>query len=100
MINAIAGTITTSRNQYGERVTAWASRAPNGETIWLEHVERHDHACVGGTMGSDGYWVYDYQGIELAKVCDRCKREKLARFRPEIIEGYGQQDVDEPINGE
>jgi len=49
--------------------------------------------------GHDGYswWEYDYQGIELAKVCDRCVKFRLAQYRPEILEGYNQSDVDEPI---
>jgi len=49
--------------------------------------------------GHDGYswWEYDYQGIELAKVCDRCVTFRLAQYRPEILEGYNQSDVDEPI---
>lgn len=40
---------------------------------------------------------HDGQGIYLCRVCDRCKREKLAAFRPAILSHYTQADVDEPI---
>jgi hypothetical protein len=46
------------------------------------------------------YAVYDAQGIYLTKVCTKCERSKLSEFRPEILAGYGQSDVDEPINPE
>lgn len=51
-------------------------------------------------------WAYDAQGIELARVCSICRKEKLSRYRPEIlgdgdrdprIRGYTQEDVNEPI---
>ena len=40
---------------------------------------------------------YDAQGIFLTRVCDTCVEEKLAVYRPEILSGYSQADVDEPI---
>ena len=43
------------------------------------------------------WWEYDAQGIPLAKVCDLCVKDKLATFRPEILTGYDQSDVDERI---
>lgn len=46
------------------------------------------------------YWVNDAQGIPLAKVCSVCEEEKLKGFRPEILTGYTQADVDEPIEPE
>lgn len=52
------------------------------------------HVCV------NPYWVYDAQRIPLCKVCSECKAEKLARYRPEILEGYDQSDVNEPIEPE
>lgn len=45
----------------------------------------------------NSWWVYDAQGIELCKVCDKCEERKLAQYRPEILRGYDQSDVDEPI---
>lgn len=43
---------------------------------------------------------YDYQGIYLCSVCDACRKEKLAHYRPEILTGYNQSDIDEPIEAE
>jgi hypothetical protein len=40
---------------------------------------------------------YDGQGIYLCRVCDKCRRERLSQFRPEILTHYTQADVDEPI---
>jgi hypothetical protein len=39
-------------------------------------------------------------GSPLARVCPKCKAEKLKKFRPEILTGYSQKDVDEPIEPE
>ena len=41
---------------------------------------------------------YDAQGIYLCKVCERCVEHKLSQYRPEILTGYTQNDVDEPID--
>jgi hypothetical protein len=46
------------------------------------------------------WWEHDAQGIPLCRVCDKCIDEKLSRYRPEILSGYTQADVDEPIEGE
>ena len=43
---------------------------------------------------------YDAQGIFLTYVCDECRKEKLSHYRPEILAGYTQSDVDEPIEPE
>mgnify|MGYP000406441195 CR=1 FL=1 len=43
------------------------------------------------------WWESDAQGIPLAHVCDRCYKLKMARYRPEILSGYTQADVDESI---
>lgn len=60
-----------------------------------------DHACVGGRPSSEpSWWAHDARGIPLCRVCDLCKREKLSRYRPEILSGYDQSDVDEPIEPE
>lgn len=47
--------------------------------------------------GEYSWWEHDAQGIPLARVCDRCIAVKLASYRPEILSGYTQADVDEPI---
>lgn len=49
---------------------------------------------------NDSWWEHDAQGIELCRVCDLCVRQKLAQYRPEILTGYDQSDVDEPIEPE
>ena len=43
-------------------------------------------------------WIeYDARAIPLCKVCEMCVDDQLARYRPEILSGYTQADVDEPI---
>lgn len=60
-----------------------------------------EHACLNGLPSYEpSWWVRDARGIELCRVCDTCKRENLARYRPEILTGYDQSDVDEAIEAE
>lgn len=47
--------------------------------------------------GQYSWWESDAQGIPLCKVCDLCVDHKLAKYRPEILTGYTQADIDEPI---
>ncbi len=56
-------------------------------------------SCNCGS-GLESVWIYDAQGIELCKACGECRRQKLAKFRPEILEEYDQSDVCEPIEPE
>ena len=56
----------------------------------------HDRPCPCGS-GKPSWWEHDAQGIPLARVCDACQEEKLSGYRPEILTGYDQSDVDEPI---
>lgn len=63
--------------------------------ITLEEYQRGGHEHEGG-----GWWEYDAQGIELCKVCAACVDVALAGYRPEILTGYDQSDVDEPIEPE
>ena len=59
------------------------------------------HLCKNGEYSEEyAWWVSDGQGIPLAKVCGDCQEEKLSRYRPEILKGYTQADVDEPIDPE
>ena len=46
---------------------------------------------------SDSWAEYDAQGIYLTRVCDVCRKAKLSKYRPEILTGYSQSDVDECI---
>ena len=56
------------------------------------------HSCVDGEESSEySWWEHDAQGIPLCRVCDRCRKQKLSRYRPEILRGYDQSDVDEQI---
>ena len=48
----------------------------------------------------ESWWEHDAQGIPLARVCTRCVDAQLAKYRPEILTGYDQSDVDEPIEPE
>ncbi len=47
--------------------------------------------------GKASWWAHDARGIELCRVCEVCEERKLAGYRPEILSGYSQEDVDEPI---
>lgn len=53
--------------------------------------------CGSGEVGEP---AFDAQGIYLCRVCDHCRDEKLSGYRPEIVDGYDQSDVDEPIEPE
>jgi len=55
--------------------------------------------CSCGS-GENSWWENDAQGIPLARVCPKCRKERLSGFRPEILTGYSQSDVDEPIEPE
>ena len=56
------------------------------EDLMYHHCNREDS------------WVeYDAQGIYLTRVCEKCVEAKLSQYRPEILTGYNQGDVDEPI---
>jgi len=46
---------------------------------------------------NDSWWENDARGIPLCRVCDQCQEAKLSQYRPEILSGYSQADVDEPI---
>lgn len=50
--------------------------------------------------GQYSWWEKDAQGIPLCRVCDLCVEEKLSAYRPEILTGYSQADVDESIEND
>jgi hypothetical protein len=50
--------------------------------------------------GDGSWWEHDAQGIPLTRVCAECREAKLSMYRPEILTGYDQSDVDEPIDPE
>ena len=49
---------------------------------------------------NESWAEYDAQGIYLCRVCDGCVDDKLSAYRPEILSGYTQADVDEPIEAD
>lgn len=51
--------------------------------------------CTCGS-GKDSWWENDARGIPLARVCIECKREKLSKYRPEVLTN-SQYETDEPI---
>jgi hypothetical protein len=59
-------------------------------------LKEEDRKCDCGS-GLPSEWALDGQGIPLVRVCDRCRKEKLSHYRPEILKHYTQADVDEPI---
>ena len=62
-------------------------------------AENNGRSCECGS-GLSSEWQYDGQGIELCRACPKCKQKKLSKYRPEILRGYTQSDVDEPIESE
>lgn len=49
----------------------------------------------------ESWWVNDARGIPLARVCDKCKEEKLSKFRPEVRTNpnYQADEAIEPDDG-
>jgi hypothetical protein len=58
-------------------------------------------SCEGGQheYPEDTWWEYDARGIELCKVCDACRAEKLAMYRPEVLRNPNYE-ADEDIEPE
>ena len=50
--------------------------------------------------GQSTYDLIDAQGIYCARVCQLCEDTKRATYTPQTFTGYGQADVDEPIEPE
>jgi hypothetical protein len=60
------------------------------------------HFCQGGAWreGVRGWELVDARGVYCGRVCERCEAEKRARYRPEILTSYDENDVNEAIDGE
>lgn len=69
------------------------------ETISVEMYECITRLCRCGS-GKESERHYDAQGIYLCSACPKCWPEKRQRYRPCILSGYNQGDVDEPIEPE
>lgn len=54
--------------------------------------------CPCGS-GRSSWWESDARGIPLALVCPKCRAERLAKFRPEVLTD-SQYVTDEPIEEE
>jgi hypothetical protein len=54
--------------------------------------------CPCGS-GESSWWENDARGIPLARVCLKCRKQKLARFRPEVLTN-SQYECDEPIEAD
>lgn len=54
--------------------------------------------CPCGS-GQESWWENDARGIPLARVCEKCRAEKLSRYRPDVLTD-GQYWADEPIEEE
>lgn len=57
-----------------------------------QHVAR-DCNCGSGLPSA---WTYDARGIELARVCDRCRDRVLAGYRPDVFDDP-DYEIDEPL---
>jgi hypothetical protein len=65
-----------------------------------KHPDQQEPDCGMHRPGDGSWWENDAQGIPLARVCEKCVDAKLAGYRPKILTGYTQADVDEPIEPE
>ncbi|MCD9821152.1 hypothetical protein [Bradyrhizobium japonicum] len=54
--------------------------------------------CPCGS-GLDSAWQYDARGIGLCRTCPKCHREKMHRYRPDVLSDPSYA-AEEPIEGE
>ena len=52
--------------------------------------------CGSGRMS---YWQHDARGIPLCRTCDKCHKEKMAGYRPEVLTDSDYW-ADEPIEAD
>lgn len=53
--------------------------------------------CSFHTKQDGSWWESDAQGIPLCRVCEKCRKQKLAKYTYKTLHGYSQADIDEPI---
>jgi hypothetical protein len=41
--------------------------------------------CGRHIKGDGSWWANDARGIPLKRVCEKCEREKLKEFRPDVL---------------
>ncbi|MHC2399166.1 hypothetical protein ACVMGC_003710 [Bradyrhizobium barranii subsp. barranii] len=51
--------------------------------------------CYCGS-GKESRWENDARGIPLCRVCDKCRKEKLGRYRPEVLSDP-DYETEEPV---
>lgn len=51
-------------------------------------------SCGSGKASS---WEYDRQGIELCRVCPACERERLRKYRPEVLDADQRERAGYPV---
>ena len=51
--------------------------------------------CSCGS-GKESWWQKDARGIHLCRVCESCRREKMARYRSDVLTNPNYW-ADEPI---
>lgn len=57
-----------------------------------------DRPCPCGSS-LPSWWATDARGIELCRVCDKCEKEQLAKYRPDVLDDPNYWS-DEPIDEE
>lgn len=50
--------------------------------------------CKTHSRDDGSYWLYDGHGYALCRACPQCEREKLSKYRPDIMDNYVP---DEPL---
>src|SRR4051812_40337935 len=65
------------------------------ERLGLDEASLRNHDCKAA--GKTSWWENDARNIPLCRVCVICRAAELKQFRPEILNGYNQNDVNEPI---
>ena len=58
-------------------------------------IKPDDHCSCGSKEYPEA--IYDGHGIFLCYACSKCRKQKLRRYRPDILEAY---ECDEPIEPE
>jgi hypothetical protein len=59
---------------------------------------RDNIPCPCGS-GKPSWWAVDARGIELARVCTACLKEKMAQYRPDVLTEPDYW-TDEPVEAE
>ena len=47
----------------------------------------------------NSWWEYDARGFALARVCDKCRKKVLSKYRPDVLSDP-QYEADEEIEPE